>query len=152
MIRTALVAAALLLATSGVAVANDTPSFIWDSDAEAHPTHGRSGSWTPPEVFWVSEREDNSIHIYGEDRSGWEYLGIRLYRHDGQRITEGTHTDQRVHVVDRGLGWFDDGAEFTVSHIAYGEDGRISEFDAAIEHHYQDRPNSTLRAKLHYHR
>lgn len=91
----------------------------------------RSGDWTDVSV---GRRENNAIRIQGGDSTGWEYLAIELAPHDGQPITEGGYTDQRALVINHGLGWWDEGAEFTV------------------EHHYNDRPNSTFRAKISYRR
>ncbi|MET9231677.1 hypothetical protein [Lentzea sp. NPDC003310] len=154
MIRTTLATVALLLATAAPASADATGYLIWDSDAGAWPTEGRSGTWTPPELFSVREdpEEGNLIRVKGESADGWEYLMIELYRHDGQRITEGDFTDQRVLVVNHGLGWYDDGAEFAVEHIAYNDEGVISEFEGSVEHHYRDEPDSTFRAKISYRR
>jgi hypothetical protein len=154
MIRAVLTTTALLLATATPASADATGHLFWDSDPEAHPTQGRSGDWTPPELFSVREdpEEGNLIRIKGESSDGWEYLMIELYRHDGQRITEGHFEDQKVLVVNRGLGWYDNAGDFDVEHIAYDDEGLISEFDGAIEHHYEDRPNSTFRAKVSYRR
>lgn len=154
MIRAFLTASALLLATATPASADATGRLIWDSDANAWPTQGRSGTWTPPELFSVREdpEEGNLIRIKGESSDGWEYLMIELYRHDGQRITEGHFEDQKVLVVNHGFGWYDNGGDFDVTHIAYNDEGLISEFDGAIEHHYEDRPDSTFRAKVSYRR
>ncbi|MCG8922419.1 hypothetical protein [Lentzea sp. CC55] len=152
MIRTALAVSALLLATATPATAAPTGYIIWDSDAGAHPTQGRSGNWTPPELFSVRNEEENRIRVQGEDSTGWEYLVIELGRHDGLRITEGSYVDQRALVVNRGLGWWDEAAEFTVDHIAYDADGRISELEAAVEHHYRDQPDTEFRAKVSYRR
>ncbi|MFJ8961046.1 hypothetical protein ACIRG5_16820 [Lentzea sp. NPDC102401] len=154
MIRAVLTASALLLATATPASADATGHLIWDSDASAWPTQGRSGTWTPPELFSVREdsEEGNLIRIKGESSDGWEYLMIELYRHDGQRITEGHFEDQKVLVVNHGFGWYDNGGDFDVTHIAYNDEGLISEFDGAIEQHYEDRPDSTFRAKISYRR
>lgn len=154
MIRSVLAAAALVLATAVPASADATGYLIWDSDPDASPTHGRSGTWTPPELFSVREdpEEGNLIRIKGEASDGWEYLMIELARKDGQRIGEGHHTDQKVLVVYKSTGWWDEGGDFAVEHIAYNEEGLISEFDGAVEHHYKDRPNSTFRAKISYRR
>ncbi|WP_330273303.1 hypothetical protein OG205_41855 [Lentzea sp. NBC_00516] len=154
MIRAVLTASALLLATATPASADATGYLFWDSDPKAHPTQGRSGSWTPPELFSVREdpEEGNLIRIKGESSDGWEYLMIELYRHDGQRITEGHFEDQKVLVVNRGLGWYDNAGDFDVDHIAYNDEGLISEFDGAIEHHYEDGPDGTFRAKVSYRR
>lgn len=151
MIRTVLAASALLLATATPASAA-TSYLVWDSDPEAHPTQGRSGNWTPPELFSVWEHPGNMIRIKGESQDGWEYLMIELTRHDGRRIAEGHHEDQKVLVVNRGLGWTDKAGDFDVEHIAYDEEGQISEFEGAVEHRYQDQPNSTFRAKISYRR
>jgi hypothetical protein len=154
MIRSVLAAAALVVATATPASADTTGYLIWDSDKGAFPTEGRSGTWTPPELFSVREdpEEGNLIRIKGESSDGWEYLMIELYRHDGQRITEGHYTDQKVLVVNRGLGSYDNGGDFAVEHIAYNAEGLISEFDGAVEHHVGDRPDSTFRAKISYRR
>lgn len=152
MIRTVLAASALLLATATPASAAPTGYIVWDSGAGAHPAQGRSGSWTPPELFSVRNEQENRIRIQGENSTGWEHLAIELGRHDGLRITEGSHTDQRALVINRGLGWWDEAAEFTVDHISYDADGRISELDAAVEHHYQDQPDTEFRAKVSYRR
>lgn len=153
MIRAVLAASALLLATATPASAA-TGHLVWDSDPQAHPTQGRSGTWTPPELFSVREdpEEGNLIRIKGESADGWEYLMIELSRHDGQRITEGHFTDQRVLVVNRGLGWYDDGGDFAVEHVAYDDEGVISEFDGAVEHHYRDEPGTTFRARISFRR
>ncbi|MGI5505566.1 hypothetical protein [Lentzea sp. CA-135723] len=152
--RAALLAAALLVATAAPATAADTDYLIWDSDPGAWPTQGRSGSWTPPALMGVHEfpAPDNSIRIYGESANGWDFIEIRLFRHDGERIGEGHFEDQRVLVVNKGFGWYDDAGDFDVTHIAYDAGGRISEFDGNVEHHYLDQPNSTFRAKLSYRR
>jgi hypothetical protein len=150
--RTALLTAALLLTTAAPAAAADTDYLIWDSDAGSWPTQGRSGTWAPPGLFTVSQHPDNMIRVKGESPDEREYLMIELTRHDGQRISEGHYEDQRVLVVNHGFGWPDDGGDFDVQHIAYGDDGRISEFDGAVEQHYQDRPDSTFRAKISYRR
>ncbi|HEX8870335.1 MAG TPA: hypothetical protein VF821_32020, partial [Lentzea sp.] len=145
MIRSVLAAAALVLATATPASAEPTGYLIWDSDKEAWPTQGRSGSWTPPELFSVRDypEKDNMLRIKAEAPGGQEYLMIELYRNDGQRIGEGHYADQKVLVVNHGFGWYDNGGDFAVEHIAYDADGLISEFDGAVEHHYQDRPNTT---------
>ncbi|SFR20992.1 hypothetical protein SAMN04488564_105414 [Lentzea waywayandensis] len=154
MIRAVLAASALLLATATPASADPTGYLIWDSGAGAWPTQGRSGDWTPPGLFSVREapEEDNLIRIKGESPDEREFLEIRLYRHDGQRITEGHFEDQKVLVVNHGFGWYDNGGDFDVMHIAYNADGLISEFDGAVEHHYPDNPDSTFRAKISYRR
>ncbi|MDX8145184.1 hypothetical protein SK854_23945 [Lentzea sp. BCCO 10_0061] len=153
MIRAVLTTTALLLATAAPASAA-TGSLVWDSDAGAWPTEGRSGTWTPPGLFSVREapEEDNLIRIKGESPDEQEFLEIRLYRHDGQRITEGHFEDQKVLVVNHGFGWYDNAGDFDVEHIAYNDEGLISEFDGAIEHHYRDKPDSTFRAKVSYRR
>ncbi|HEX7305797.1 hypothetical protein [Lentzea sp.] len=150
--RVALATAALLFIATTPALAAETDRLIWDSDEHAHPTQGRSGTWTPPELFSAREHPGNTIRIKGESPDGREYLMIELTRHDGQRITEGPHEDQKVLVVNRGLGWVDEAGDFDVDHVAYGSDGQISEFDAAIEHHYLDEPDTTFRAKVSYRR
>lgn len=154
MIRTALATTTLLLATAAPASAEATGYLIWDSDARAWPTDGRSGTWTPPELFSVREapEEGNLIRIKGESTDGWEYLMIELYRHDGQRITEGHFEDQKVLVVNKGFGWYDEAGDFDVTHIAYNDEGLISEFEGSVEHHYLNRPDSTFRAKISYRR
>ncbi|MEV6242049.1 hypothetical protein [Lentzea sp. NPDC051838] len=154
MIRSVLAAAALVVATATPASADATGYFIWDSDKDAWPTQGRSGSWTPPELFSVREdpEENNLIRIKGESPDGRDYLMIELYRNDGQRIGEGHYADQKVLVVNQGFGWYDKGGDFSVEHIAYNAEGLISEFDGAVEHHYQDQPNTTFRAKVSYRR
>lgn len=151
MIRAVLATSVLLLATAAPASAA-TDYLIWDSDPQAHPTQGRSGNWTPPELFAVRKENGNRIRIQGEDSTGREYVAIELGRHDAQPITEGNYTDQRVLVIDRGLGYWDEAAEFTVDHIAYNADGYISEFDGAVVHNYLDQPNTTFRAKISYRR
>jgi hypothetical protein len=155
MIRSVLAAAALLLATATPASADPTGYLIWDSDPDASPTHGNSGSWTPPELFSVREdpEEGNLIRIKGESPGGGQdYIMIQLARHDGQRIGEGHFADQKVLVVYHGLGWWDEGGDFAVEHIAYNDEGLISEFEGAVEHHYKDEPNTTFRAKVSYRR
>jgi hypothetical protein len=154
MIRSVLAAAALLLATATPASAEPTDYLIWDSDQDAHPTQGRSGSWTPPDSFAVRESDEiaNLIEIKGGSQNGWEYLGIQLSRHDGQRIAEGHYAHEKVLVINRGLGWTDDDGNFAVEHIAYDADGHISEFEGAVEQHYQGKPNTTFRAKISYRR
>ncbi|MGW4209876.1 hypothetical protein ACWEIJ_17950 [Lentzea sp. NPDC004789] len=149
--RAALLAAALLVATAAPASAADTDYLIWDSDPNAI-TNGRSGNWAPPEVFSVWEHPGNMIRVKANSPDWNEYLQIDLTRHDGLRITEGAYVDQKVLVVNRGLGRTDNGGEFTVEHIAWGPDGQISEFDGAVEHHASDQPDTTFRAKLHYRR
>lgn len=154
MIRSVLAAAALLLATAVPASADATGYLIWDSDPDASPTHGNSGSWTPPELFSVREdpEEGNLIRIKGESPDSRDYIMIELARNDGQRIGEGHFADQKVLVVYHGIGTWDDGGDFAVEHIAYNAEGLISEFDGAVEHHNGDRPNSTFRAKISYRR
>lgn len=154
MIRSVLAAAALLLATATPASADPTGYLIWDSDPGAFPTQARSGSWTPPDSFAVRESDNtaNLIEIKGGAQDGWEYLGIELSRHDGQRITEGHYAHQKVKVVNRGLTLTDNTGNFAVEHIAYDEAGHITEFDGAVEHHVGDKPDSTFRAKVSYRR
>lgn len=153
MIRSVLAAAALVLATATPASADATGYLIWDSDKDAWPTQGRSGNWTPPELFSVREdsEEGNLIRIKGESSDGWEYLMIELSRNDGQRIGEGHYTDQKVLVVNHGFGAYDYGGDFAVEHIAYNAEGLISEFDGAVEHS-RGRSDSTFRAKISYRR
>lgn len=152
--RAALLTAALLVATAVPASADATGHLLWDSDARSWPTEGRSGNWTPPELFsvWEHPEKNNLIRIQGEASNGWDYLMIELYRHDGQRITEGHFEDQKVLVVNKGFGWYDNAGDFDVEHIAYDADGKISEFDGSVEHHYEDRPDGTFRAKISYRR
>ncbi len=153
MIRTALAASALLLATAAPASAAPTGHLIWDSDPQAQPTKGRSGTWTPPELFSVRQKDNsNTIRVYGEDSSGWNYISFEMARHDGRPITEGSYTDQRVLVVYQGLGWWDESAEFTVEHVAYDANGHINEFDGAVVHNYHDKPDTTFRAKISFRR
>jgi hypothetical protein len=154
MIRSVLAAAALVLATATPASADATGYLIWDSDAGAWPTHGSSGDWTPPSLFSVRDdpEQGNLIRIKGESPDERDYIMIELARHDGQRIGEGHFADEKVHVVYHGLGWWDDGGDFAVEHIAYNAEGLISEFDGAIEQHYRDQPDSTFRAKVSYRR
>jgi hypothetical protein len=152
-IRSVLAAAALVLATATPASADATGYLIWDSDKDSWPTEGRSGNWTPPELFSVREypEEGNLIRIKGESSDGWEYLMIELSRHDGQRIGEGHFADQKVLVVNHGFSAYDNGGDFAVEHISYNADGLISEFDGAVEH-TRGRPDSTFRAKISYRR
>ena len=149
--RAALLAAAVLVATAAPASAAETNHLIWDSDPGAWPTHGDSGDWTPPDPFSVWEHPDLKIRVKATGPRN-EYLQIDLARHDGQRITAGRYTDQRVLVVYDGFGRADDGGEFTVDHLAYGPDGNISEFEGAVEHHAGDQPGRTFRAKISYRR
>ncbi len=149
--RAALLAAALLVTTAAPASAADTDYLIWDSDRDAI-TDGRWGTWAPPEVFSVWQHPGNMIRVKANSPDWNEYLQIELTRHDGQRITEGDYTDQKVLVVNRGLGRLDEGGEFTVEHIAWDQDGQITEFDGAVEHHASTKPDTTFRAKLHYRR
>ncbi|MEU0884694.1 hypothetical protein ABZ345_39395 [Lentzea sp. NPDC005914] len=154
MIRSVLAAAALVLATATPASAEPTGYLIWDSDKDSSPTHGSSGSWTPPSLFSVREdpEKGNLIRIKGESPDERDYIMIELARHDGQRIGEGDFADERVHVVYHGLGSWDEGGDFAVEHIAFNAEGLISEFDGAAEHHNGDRPDSTFRAKVSYRR
>ncbi|KJK45465.1 hypothetical protein UK23_26095 [Lentzea aerocolonigenes] len=150
-----LAAAALVVATATPASADPTGYFIWDSDPDAWPTAGHSGTWYQPDLFSVHEfpEKRNQIRIYGETPGGGQdYLSIELWRNDGQRIGEGHYTDQPVRVVYWSYGWVDEGADFDVEHIAYDADGRIREFDGAVEHHYRDQPDTTFRAKISYRR
>lgn len=150
--RATLLATALLVATAAPASAADTDYLIWDSDPGAWPTAGRSGTWTPPEVFSVWEHPDNMVRVKANSPDWNEHLQIDLSRHDGRRITEGAYADQKVLVVYGGFGRTDDGGEFTVEHIAWGPDGQITEFDGAVEHHANSKPGTTFRAELHYRR
>lgn len=150
--RAALLAAALLVATTTPASAAETNYLIFDSDPGAWPAQGDSGSWYAPDPFSVWEHPDNRIRVKATDASTGEYLQIDLTRHDGQRITEGDYVDQRVHMVYRGFGRADDGGEFTVEHLVHGPDGAISEFEGAVEHHAGDQPGTTFRAKISYRR
>lgn len=150
--RVALLAAALLVATAAPATAAGTNYLIWDSEPNSSPAEGRSGTWTPPDDFSVWEHPDHMIRVKADGPAGGDYLQIDLARHDGQRITEGSYVDQRVRVVNRGIGPIDKGGEFTVEHIAYGPDGNISEFEGAVEHHGSDQPDTTFRAKISYRR
>jgi hypothetical protein len=149
--RAALLAATLLIATASPAVAADTDHLIWDSDPGSSPAEGRSGTWTPPDLFSVWEHPNRMIRVKANGPRN-EYLQIDLARHDGQRITEGSYANQPVRVVNGGLGPLDEHGVFTVDHLAYGEDGNISEFDGAVEHHGGDQPGPTFRAKIHYRR
>jgi len=153
MIRSVLTAAVLVVATATPASAEPTGYLIWDSDPDG-ATHGHSATWTPPELFSVREdtrQGNNLIRIKGEASDGWEYIGIELFRHDGQRIGEGHYTDQRAVVIYHGLGSVDDSADFDVEHIAYDADGLIREFDGSLVHG-NDRPNGAFRAKISYRR
>ncbi|MGW6448082.1 hypothetical protein [Lentzea sp. NPDC055074] len=150
--RTALLAAALLMATAAPASAAGTDYLIWDSEPHSSPADGRSGTWAPPDLFSVWEHPDHMIRVKANAPTGGEYLQIDLARHDGQRITEGGYRDQWVRVVNRGLGPPDDRGVFTVEHLAYGPDGNISEFEGAVEHHGSDEPGTTFRAKISYRR
>lgn len=149
--RATLLAAVLLVATAAPATAADTDYLIWDSDPGAWPTQGRSGDWYAPDPFSVWEHADLKLRVKATGPRN-EYMQIDLARHDGLRITEGSYADQQVAVLSNGFRHVDDGAEFTVEHLAYGPDGTISEFDGAVEHHYHDQPNTTFRAKISYRR
>jgi hypothetical protein len=151
MIRTALLAAAVLVATAAPASATETNHLIWDSDPGAWPTQGASGDWTAPDPFSVWQHPDLKVRVKATGPRN-EYMQIDLARHDGQRITEGSYVDQRVLVLYGGFVHTDNGAEFTVDHLAYGPDGNISEFEGSVEHHGSDQPGSTFRAKISYRR
>ena len=150
--RTALLAATLLVATAAPATAADTNYLIWDSDPGSSPAEGRSGTWTPPDDFSVWEHPDRMIRVKADGPAGGDYLQIDLARRDGQRITEGHYSNQRVRVVNRGIGPPDERGVFTVEHLEYGPDGNISEFDGAVEHHGSTEANTTFRAKISYRR
>lgn len=149
--RTALLAAALLVAIAAPATAAETDYLIWDSDPNSWPTQGRAGNWYEPDPFSVWEHPDLMLRVKATGPRN-EYMQIDLARHDGQRITEGGYVDQKVTVVSNGFMHLDTGGEFTVEHLAYGPDGNVSEFEGAVEHHYRDEPGSTFRAKISYRR
>ena len=150
--RVALLAAALLVATAAPASAAGTNYLIWDSDPTPRPPRGARAPGRRPTTVSVWEHPDHMIRVKADGPAGGDYLQIDLARHDGQRITEGSYVDQRVRVVNHGIGLIDKGGEFTVEHIAYGPDGNISEFDGAVEHHCSDKPDTTFRAKISYRR
>jgi hypothetical protein len=143
-----------LAAVLGLLGPADAPvqEFVFDAEPGAWPVHGRSGHWTPPEyeIRVGLRREDNAIRVFAERGDLRDYIVLELSRHDGQLITPGVHTDQKVGVISGPHGCVDDTAEFTVDRVEYSADGWTDVFEAGVEHRCGDRHDNAFRAKVRF--
>jgi hypothetical protein len=155
MIRTALAAAALMLAATGIASAEPSQEFVFDAEPHAAPINNRAGHWTPPELeLRVGFRQNGTLRVAAEYSGLWDYVDLELSRPDGQPLTEGTYTDVKVQVVNRGLGCVDQAADVTVEKLERAADGSVDTFYGAVEHRcqYSSSPDNALRMKIRFSR
>jgi hypothetical protein len=143
----------LSLFGAGVASASEPSSFVFDAEAGAFPITATSGEWTTPQTeFIVSQRvwDDNTLHVDVENSQARTYYVVDLSRHDGHPITPGTYTDQRAKVIRFNLGCIDDKADFTIDRLDLDDRGIVTALDGSVEHRCGDKPDNTLRVKIHY--
>jgi hypothetical protein len=142
---------ALLVLGAGVASADEPSRFFFDAEAGAFPITATSGDWSAPQAkFIVSRRpwDDNNLHIDVEQ--AWTHHVVELFRHDGDPITTGTYNDQKALVISKGLGCYDNAADFTIDRLDLDEQGIVLALDGSVEHRCGDKPDNAFRAKIHY--
>jgi hypothetical protein len=142
---------ALSLLGVGVASAAEPSTFEFDARANAFPITNVQGTWSTPQArFTVGQRpwDDNTLHVQ-VSQAGTSYV-IDFSRHDGAPVTTGTHTGQKVLVVNRNLGCRDLGADFTVDRLDLDDNGIVTALDASAEHRCGDDATNALLVKIHY--
>ncbi|MFD9699599.1 hypothetical protein [Lentzea sp. NPDC059081] len=139
---------ALSLAGAGVATADEPSRFVFEAAAQAFPITATSGDWTAPPAQIQVSLTGNAVTVRATNQT--QTYVVELERHDGNPITPGTHTDQKVLVVNRNLGCRDTTADFTVDRLDLDGQGAVTAFDASVVHRCGNRQVNELRATIHF--
>ncbi len=157
---TAPLALLLIGAAPSAALANDTdaPAAVVHFAAEpgAFPLGDSSGHWSTPGHEIVIRDYQNTITIDFATWDGRDYTRIELSRPDGTPLGLGAYQQGqapetiRTLVIHGGLGCVVGHAAVLIDRLDRDADGRLTAFDANLEHRCSGPTRPALRAQVHF--